>query len=141
MGRATAAGFNTVLSSPYYLNVINQGSNFHEDWPFYYSVEPTSFEAPDGQLLSEEQKETAVTGVEACMCSECVATTLPFACGRAGLSGGAACVRRWVDGSNFAGRFWPRAAAIAERGWSPKATTGIDAACTRFLNEPRRTPT
>ena len=67
-----------------------------------------------------------MTGVEACMWSECVATTLPFACARAGLSGGVACVRRWVDGSNFAGRFWPRAAAIAERGWSPKATTGID---------------
>lgn len=56
----------------------------HFSWPFYYSVEPTSFEAPDGQLLSEEQKETAVTGVEACMWSECAATTLPFACARAG---------------------------------------------------------
>lgn len=31
MGRATAAGFNTVLSSPYYLNVINEGSNFNEE--------------------------------------------------------------------------------------------------------------
>ena len=30
-----------------------------------------------------------MTGVEACMWSECVATTLPFACARAGLSGGA----------------------------------------------------
>jgi hypothetical protein len=32
MGKATAAGYKTVLSSPYYLNVINQGSNFNEDW-------------------------------------------------------------------------------------------------------------
>jgi hexosaminidase len=128
MGKATAAGFATVvrcsvcdglpcgcvdyvdpttrlqLSSPFYLNVINQGSNFNEDWPFYYTVEPTSFEAPDGSgtQLTERQKETSVVGVEACMWSE------------------------WVDGSNFAGRFWPRAAAVAERGWSTKDTVSID---------------
>jgi hypothetical protein len=34
MGRAAAAGHRTVLSSPFYLNVQNQGSNFNEDWPF-----------------------------------------------------------------------------------------------------------
>ena len=62
------------LSSPFYLNVINQGSNFNEDWPFYYTVEPTSFEAPDssGTQLTEQQKETSVVGVEACMWSEYV---------------------------------------------------------------------
>jgi hypothetical protein len=84
--------------------------------PFYYSVEPTSFDDPpdrstatsaSGMLtaqppLSALEKETSVVGVEACMWSE------------------------WVDGSNFAGRFWPRAAAIAERGWSPKDTVSID---------------
>lgn len=104
MAKATAAGFGTVLSSPFYLNVINQGSNFNEDWPFYYSVEPTSFDAPDElrREFTEDEKERSVLGVEACMWSE------------------------WVDGSNFAGRFWPRAAAVAERGWSTKQTTSID---------------
>ena len=55
-------------------------SNFNEDWPFYYSVEPTAFEAPDnfGREFTDEEKETSVLGVEACMWSE------------------------WVDGSNFA---------------------------------------
>ena len=104
MGKASAAGFNTVLSSPFYLNVINQGSNFNEDWPFYYTVEPTSFDTPPDapRQLTDQEKESSIVGVEACMWSE------------------------WVDGSNFAGRFWPRAAAVAERGWSSKETTGID---------------
>ena len=63
------AGFGTVLSSPFYLNVINQGSNFNEDWPFYYSVEPTSFSAPVdfGRDFSDDEKENSVLGVEACM--------------------------------------------------------------------------
>ena len=62
MAKATAAGFGTVLSSPFYLNVINQGSNFNEDWPFYYSVEPTSFSAPDslGREFSDDEKEVCV---------------------------------------------------------------------------------
>ena len=104
MGRAAHAGFSTVLSSPFYLNVINQGSNFNEDWPFYYSVEPTAFDTPPDvdRQLNDDEKEQAVAGIEACMWSE------------------------WVDGDNFAGRFWPRAAAVAERGWSSKSTVGID---------------
>ena len=105
MGRATAAGHPTVLSSPYYLNDINQGSNFDEHWPFYYSVEPTDFEAPldaHKRRLTAAEKESSVAGIEACIWSE------------------------WVDGSNFAGRFWPRAAAVAERGWSSETTTSID---------------
>ena len=74
MAKATAAGFGTVLSSPFYLNVINQGSNFNEDWPFYYMVEPTSFSAPDdfGREFSIDEKENSVLGVEACMWSEWV---------------------------------------------------------------------
>jgi hypothetical protein len=28
MAKAAAAGYKTVLSSPYYLNAVNQGSNF-----------------------------------------------------------------------------------------------------------------
>jgi hypothetical protein len=100
MGKAAEAGYKTVLSSPYYLNVVNDGSNFDEDWPFYYLVEPTAFESKE--VLSDTAKEASVAGVEACMWSE------------------------WVNSANFAPRFWPRAAAVAERGWSSINITNID---------------
>ena len=68
-------------------------------------MEPTDFEVPQDarkRQVTAAEKESLVAGVEACMWSE------------------------WVDSSNFAGRFWPRAAAVAERGWSSESTTGID---------------
>eukprot|EP00040_Diaphanoeca_grandis_P018300 m.96192 g.96192 ORF g.96192 m.96192 type:complete len:609 (+) comp26874_c0_seq1:62-1888(+) len=98
MAKAAAAGHHTVLSSPYYLNAVNSGSNFDEDWPFYYTVEPTAFDS----TLGDVEKEQSVSGVEACL----------WTC--------------WVNAANFGPRFWPRAAAVAERGWSAKETTSID---------------
>eukprot|EP00035_Acanthoeca_spectabilis_P012649 m.229213 g.229213 ORF g.229213 m.229213 type:complete len:664 (+) comp15677_c0_seq1:33-2024(+) len=104
MGKAAAAGHRTVLSAPFYLNHQNYGSNFVEDWPFLYAIEPTAWNAstPDGRRLTQSDREASVAGVEACMWSE------------------------WVDGSNAAPRFWPRAAAVAERGWSSQSTVSID---------------
>jgi len=89
MGAAVSAGYSTVLSAPYYLNVVNDGSNINEDWSWYYSVEPTDFEAN----VTEAQKESRVGGVEACMWSE------------------------WVDGANLIQRFWPRAGTYRSLGW------------------------
>lgn len=40
MAKVTAKNLNVVLSSPWYLNYISYGN----DWPKYYSVEPTNFE-------------------------------------------------------------------------------------------------
>jgi hypothetical protein len=34
MAKAAAAGFRTLLSSPFYLNAENYGSNFDEVWPY-----------------------------------------------------------------------------------------------------------
>jgi N-acetyl-beta-hexosaminidase len=59
-----------------------------------YTIEPTAFDAIDelsGLPLTDAAKEASVAGVEACMWSE------------------------WVDEGNFASRFWPRAASVAER--------------------------
>lgn len=112
MAKVAAAGHRSVLSSPFYMNAENAGSNFDEVWPWYYSVEPTDFAASqvvvnnsgatDRRLLTEREREASVAGVEACMWSS------------------------WVDGSNLMARFWPAAASVAERGWSAKGTVSID---------------
>ena len=106
MAKAAHAGFKTILSSPFYLNAENYGSNFDEVWPYYYSIEPTAFALPPsaapGDALTAAQKEASVQGVEACLWSS------------------------WVNKDNFGNRFWPAAAAVAERGWSAKVVTSID---------------
>eukprot|EP01046_Picozoa_sp_COSAG06_P010416 COSAG06_NODE_568_length_14183_cov_130.573843_14_plen_86_part_00 len=72
MSRAATAGHKTVLSSPFYLNAENGGSNFDEVWPWYYTIEPTAFEANHTGSdipLTAEEREASVEGVEACMWS------------------------------------------------------------------------
>ena len=99
MAAVTSAGFHSVLSAPFYLNYISYG----EDWPKYYSVEPSNFtggEAADAAGL--------VGGVEVCMWSE------------------------FVDAANFISREWPRAASVGERGWSSKDVTDVDDARVRL---------
>ena len=95
MARVTKAGFHSVLSAPFYLNYISYG----EDWPNYYTVEPSNFTGG-----SEADQKGLVGGVEVCMWSE------------------------FVDSANFISRMWPRAAAVSERGWSPKEVIDVDAA-------------
>ena len=113
MAKAAAAGYQTILSSPFYLNAENAGSNFDEVWPYYYAIEPTAFQLPSPlsggsradqrrAALTQEEKETSVRGVEACLWAS------------------------WVNKDNFGNRFWPAAAAVAERGWSAKEVTSID---------------
>eukprot|EP00035_Acanthoeca_spectabilis_P020730 m.434350 g.434350 ORF g.434350 m.434350 type:complete len:537 (+) comp17703_c0_seq1:2787-4397(+) len=95
----TKAGFHAVLSAPFYLNYISYG----EDWPKYYSVEPSNFtggEAADAKGL--------VGGVEVCMWSE------------------------YVDAANFIPREWARAASVSERGWSAKEVRDVDDARVRL---------
>eukprot|EP00043_Microstomoeca_roanoka_P004994 m.53038 g.53038 ORF g.53038 m.53038 type:complete len:523 (-) comp12750_c0_seq1:250-1818(-) len=98
MARVTQAGYNSVLSAPFYLNYISYG----EDWPNYYSVEPTDFDAP------QADKDRLVGGIEACMWSE------------------------FVDATNFIPRFWPRVAAVAERAWSAQSVNDVNEATPRI---------
>lgn len=99
MAKITAAGFHTVLSAPFYLNYISYG----EDWPKYYSVEPSNFTGGEAA-----DKNGLIGGIEVCMWSE------------------------FVDASNFIPREWPRTAAVAERAWSSKDTTDVDDARVRL---------
>ena len=70
--------------------------SYGADWPKYYSVEPTNFTGGD-----EAEAKGLVGGVEACFWSE------------------------WIDATNFIPRAWPRAAAVAERGWSTRDTRDL----------------
>jgi len=93
MANVSKAGFHSVLSAPFYLNYISYG----EDWPKYYSVEPSNFTGGE-----EADAKGLVGGVEVCMWSE------------------------FVDATNFISREWARAASVGERGWSPKAVRDVD---------------
>ncbi|CAD5121848.1 DgyrCDS10315 [Dimorphilus gyrociliatus] len=54
-------GYNFILSSPWYLNMISYG----QDWRNYYEIEPTDF-------TSNENEKKLVKGGEACMWAEYV---------------------------------------------------------------------
>lgn len=101
MAAVTKAGFHSVLSAPFYLNYISYG----EDWPKYYSVEPSNFTGGE-----EADKAGLVGGVEVCMWSE------------------------FVDAANFIPREWPRAASVGERGWSNKDVRDVDDARVRLYS-------
>ena len=77
--------------------------SYGEDWPKYYQVEPSNF---TGGAAAD--RAGLVGGVEVCMWSE------------------------FVDATNFISRMWPRAAAVAERGWSDKAVRDVDDARRRL---------
>jgi hexosaminidase len=75
------------------------------DWVNYYNVEPTNFTCPSG---SKSCDKSLVGGVEQCMWAE------------------------FVDSTNFLSRVWPRASAVAERGWSPENTRDVSDAQKRI---------
>lgn len=78
-------------------------SRYGEDWPKYYTVEPSNFTGGDAA-----DAKGLVGGVEVCMWSE------------------------FVDGANFIPRMWARAASVSERGWSAKTVTDVDDARERL---------
>ncbi|XP_063065913.1 beta-hexosaminidase subunit beta isoform X2 [Engraulis encrasicolus] len=64
LARVTAAGFNTLLSAPWYLDWISYG----QDWEKYYKAEPQDFKGT-------EQQKKLVIGGEACLWGEYVDAT------------------------------------------------------------------
>ena len=74
------------------------------DWVNYYSVEPTNFTCPSNSACDK----SLVGGVEQCMWAE------------------------FVDATNFLPRVWPRASAVAERGWSQENVRDVNQAQVRI---------
>ena len=88
MKAATKAGYNTVLSTTWYLDLMYYPSTGHRlDWTKFYHTDPTDFNG------SEEEK-ARVLGGEGCYWTE------------------------YVDSSGVVHRTFPRLSAIAERLWS-----------------------
>jgi len=65
IGKVTAKGFRTILSSPWYLNYIAYGL----DWPNFYK------EDPQGPVQDQKEQSDLVIGGSACMWGEYVDST------------------------------------------------------------------
>lgn len=109
MRRVLNAGYRAILSSCWYLNIIEYG----QDWARFYQCDPTAdLKLPiKGAKQSEENRlrilknrlqQKLVLGGEVCMWTE------------------------FVDDTNIIARTWPRASAAAERLWSPSDRTNLD---------------
>eukprot|EP00929_Paragymnodinium_shiwhaense_P026793 TRINITY_DN1584_c0_g1_i1.p1 TRINITY_DN1584_c0_g1~~TRINITY_DN1584_c0_g1_i1.p1 ORF type:complete len:276 (-),score=51.20 TRINITY_DN1584_c0_g1_i1:323-1150(-) len=64
--RVTQKGFHSVLSAPFYLNIVDYGM----DWIKYYKVEPSNFTGG-----TEAVEQGLMAGIEACFWSEFIDNT------------------------------------------------------------------
>lgn len=94
--RAVQQGFQVIVSSCWYLNLINYGADWRALSPKglgkYYYCDPRNFPG------TYEQKQLVIGGI-ATMWGE------------------------YIDGTNLESTLWPRASAVAERLWSPPNKT------------------
>ena len=95
-----------------YSGLLSNGYYLDLMWPTYrhYAVDPMT--GATANLSADEKKH--ILGGEACMWSE------------------------HVSPENMDSRIWPRMAAIAERYWSPQATTDVPSMYARMADESRR---
>ncbi len=123
---AANQGYNVILSSPWYLNIISYGkyntntSVMNLEFFKYYEVEP--LREFNGRMsgvnklcnmrffhIGTEEDKSRILGGEACVWGE------------------------FVDSTNLLPIFWPRAAAVAERLWSAASVNNSEDAQFRLV--------
>lgn len=105
LASVTRAGFQAILSSPWYLNLTPDPYNGYKEpeggWQQYYLTEPLDFNGTDAQ-------KALVIGGEGCMWGE------------------------FTDNTNAVSNTWPRAATVGERLWSPRNVANTTEAAPRL---------
>jgi hexosaminidase len=155
MAKVTKAGYHSVLSAPFYLNYISYG----EDWNKYecgatrFHSFPIS-DVPRALSLSFILSLSLPSALPPnqhsppCPPTPPPSRLKPFTrryyqveptdfvcdgCDKSLVNGVEQCMwSEYIDATNFIPRTWPRAAAIAERGWSTKETTDMTDATARM---------
>ncbi|KAK2704849.1 beta-hexosaminidase subunit alpha-like [Artemia franciscana] len=118
MAKVTSAGFQAILSSPWYLNYLHYGI----DWPRYYMADPHNFSG------SDEQKRLVIGG-EACMWGEFVDNTnvIPLTWPRASV----VAERLWsaktvTDAKKAAPRLEEHRCRMVIRGFNVEPSNGVN---------------
>ncbi|KAF7662192.1 hypothetical protein LDENG_00243560 [Lucifuga dentata] len=151
MQNVTAAGYTTILSSPWYLDYISYG----QDWQKYYKLKPdTIIHVWQGKQQVQYQSEMAkvtASGYQTLLSAPWYVNRISYGQDWQGfykadpqdfkgtdeqkklVIGGEACLwGEFVDATNLTPRLWPRASAVGERLWSAKEVIDINDAYSRL---------